>query len=190
MLAVFGILVGLMAGSVGDVLVKSREVRTREDVEAIGRAIADFYQDNGFFPRTEDVIGGRPGNALLGVLASDAPLPEVTDSSSLWVETSGDLLTAHLTRNLRGYRGKDLASPLGWSGPYLAADPAEDGWGFAYVVNVFYLDPRDVIQELDGTPLGAVYVLSAGPNGILETPYYQPRDNATVYGDDIGYRLQ
>lgn len=190
MLAVVGVLVGLMAGSAGDILVKSREVRTREDVETIGRAIADFYQDNGFFPRTEDVIGGRPGNSLLGVLASDAPLPEVTGSSSLWVETSGDLLAAHLTRNLRGYRGKTEAGPLGWSGPYLTSEPTEDGWGFAYVVNVFYLDPRDIVQELDGTPLGAVYVLSAGPNGILETPYYQPRDNATVYGDDIGYRLQ
>ncbi len=190
LLAVVSVLVGLMAGSVGDLLVKSREIRTREDVEEIGRAIADFYRDNGFFPHTEDVVNGRPGTRELGVLASDAPLPDVTDASSLWVETSADALTAHLTRNLRGYRSKDPLGRTGWTGPYLNREPGEDGWGSAYVVNVFYLDPRDTLQEIDGTPLGAVYVLSAGPNGVVETPFYQPRDNATVYGDDIGYRLQ
>lgn len=190
MLAVVGMLVGLMAGSVGDLLGTSREVRTRDDVEKIGRAIVDFYRDNGFFPHTEDTVGGRPGSRELGVLASDAPMPEATGSAALWLDTSGDLMGSHLTRNVPGYRNRNQLERVGWAGPYLGQEPGEDGWGYAYLVNVFYLDPRDVLQEVDGTPLGAVYVLSAGPNGIIETPFYQPRDNATTYGDDIGYRLQ
>jgi len=46
------------------------------------------------------------------------------------------------------------------------------------------------VQDSNGTRLGAVFVLSAGPNGVIETPFYQARDNARLYGDDIGYRLQ
>lgn len=190
LLAVVGVLVGLMASSVGDVLEQSRLLRTRDDVQQIGRAIVAFYQGNGFFPRTQDVVGDRPGSELLGGLVSDAPLPDATPSASDWTSSRLDLMSAHLTRNGRGYRAKDPLGRFGWAGPYLSADVHRDAWGYAYLVNVFYLDPRDVLLDLDGTPLGAVYVLSAGPNGILETPFYQPRDNATVYGDDIGYRLQ
>lgn len=189
LLAVVGVLVGLVAGSVGDVLVESRLLRTRDDVKKIGNAIATFYGDNGFFPRTEDVIAGRPGTAELGSLISEAPPPDVTDSSRLWTDSRVGRLSAHLTRNLLDYRVRDPLARNGWAGPYLP-EVTEDGWGNAYMVNVFYLDPRDILQAPDGTPLGAVYALSAGANGVIETPFFQPRDNATIYGDDIGYRLQ
>lgn len=190
LLAVVGLLVGLMAGSAGEALQQARSLRTRDDVEQIGRAIAGFYADNGFFPRTEDARDGRSGDRLLGALVSTAPLPATTASTGLWSESRIDLLSAHLTRNVPGYRVRDPLFHTGWAGPYLTSEVEDDAWGFAYMVNVFYLDPRDTLQDLDGTPLGAVYVLSAGPNGTIETPYYQPRDNATVYGDDIGFRLQ
>ena len=190
LLAVVGLLVSLMAGSAGDALQHARTLRTREDVQQIGKAIASFYADNGFFPRTDDVRDGRSGTRLLGSLVSTAPLPDTTPSTGLWTESRFDLLSAHLTRNIPGYRVRDPLARLGWAGPYLTSEVEGDAWGLAYVVNVFYLDPRDILLDLDGTPLGAVYVLSAGPNGILETPYYQPRDNATIYGDDIGFRLQ
>ena len=190
LLAVIGMLFGLMAGSAGDLLQQSRTLRARDDVEQIGRAIVGFYGDTGFFPRTEDTVAGRPGTLEVGSLYSGAALPEVTDSAALWERSRIDLMSAHLTRNLRGYHNRDPLTRRGWAGPYVPAGIGADPWGHAYVVNVFYLDPSDVIVDIDGTSLGAVYSLSAGPNGVLETPFYQPRDNAVIYGDDIGYRLQ
>lgn len=185
-----GLLVGLFASSAGDLLHDSRVIRAREDVEEIGAAIAEFYADNDFFPRTEDVVNGRPGKQVVGVLIGDAPLAGSTEAGVWWVRSRLDLLGAHLATNVRGYSGRDPAGRRGWNGPYLNAALREDPWGHAYMANVFYLDPRPVVQEIDGTPLGAVFVLCAGPNGIIETPFYQPRGNAAVYGDDIGFRLQ
>jgi len=190
LIAVVGLLASLFAGAAQGLLEQSRTIRSRQDVERIGHAIADFYSDNGFFPRTEDTREGRPGDVKLGTLISDAPLAQTTSSSAWWAASRSDLMSSHLTRNDRRYRASSPIGPGGWKGPYLPTVVKEDAWGHAYMVNVFYLDPRDIVQELDGTRLGAVYVLSAGPNGIVETPYYQPRDAAQLYGDDIGFRVQ
>lgn len=190
LLAVIGLLVGLVSTTTGDMLQRSRMLSARDQVEAIGRAVAAFYADNGFFPRTEDTVDGRPGDTLLGALASEASIPDTSEAASPWTQSRLDLMTAHLLRNERGYQGRITSGGLGWAGPYLSSVPGEDPWGYAYLVNVFHLDPRNIVQEPDGTPLGAVWVLSAGPNGVIETPFYQPRDSAQLYGDDIAFRLQ
>jgi prepilin-type N-terminal cleavage/methylation domain-containing protein len=190
LIAVVGLLAGLVSSSAGDMLQQSRLMRTREDVGQIAQGVTAFYADNGFFPKTADTVDGRPGSDMLGTLISDAAPPQTTDSSSLWIESRTDVLSAHLMRNDRAYDSRDRMGQLGWAGPYVTGDLAEDAWGHAYMVNVFYLDARNVVVELDGTPLGAVWALSAGPNGVIETPYYQPRDQAAVYGDDVAFRLQ
>jgi type II secretory pathway pseudopilin PulG len=190
LLAVIGLLVGLMTTAAGDLLGQSKTIRVQEDVEHIGRAVGEFYADNGFFPRTADTDAGRPGAMEIGSLISDAPLPGTTSSTGLWAESSVSSMTVHLVRNEVGYRVRDPLQPHGWNGPYLSSAVQDDSWGHAYMMNTFWLDPRDIGQDADGTKLGAVWVISAGPNGIIETPFYQARDNARLYGDDIGYRLQ
>jgi type II secretory pathway pseudopilin PulG len=190
LLTVLGLVAGLMTGSVSDLLEQSRRLRTQEDVEHIGQAVVDFYADSGFFPRTGDTVDGRPGDDELGALISDAPMPETTTSSALWAQTRVDSMAAHLVRNGVQYAVRDAVTGMGWKGPYLSAAIQDDSWGHAYVVNVFWLDARDIVQDASGARLGAVWVLSAGPNGVIETPYYQPRDAAQLYGDDIGFRLQ
>lgn len=190
LLAVIGLLVGLVSSTTGDLLQQSRMLRARDEVEQIGRAVTAFYADNGFFPRTQDTVDGRPGSTLLGALVSDAPLPDTSEAAEPWTGSRFDLVTAHLVRNERGYAGRVASGGRGWAGPYVSAVPGSDPWGYAYLVNVFYLDPRNIVQEVDGTSLGAVWVLSAGPNGVIETPFYQPRDRAQLYGDDIAFRLQ
>lgn len=190
LIAVIGLLAGLVTSSAGEMLQKSKVLRSQDEVEEIGRAIAGFYADNGFFPRTADTSAGRPGGELLGTLVGEAALPETTSASESWIGSRADLLASHLTANDRGYRPRSTLGALGWSGPYLGAGIGRDPWGHAYLVNVYYLDARSVVQEPDGTPLGAVFALSAGPNGVIETPYFQPREAAAVYGDDIAFRLQ
>ena len=68
----------------------------------------------------------------------------------------------------------NAASP-GWKGPYMTEDSA-DPWGNAYVVNS---------ADFEGSPDG-VWVISAGPNGIIETG----AGEKTIANDDIGVLIK
>ncbi len=56
-----------------------------------------------------------------------------------------------------------------------------DPWGNYYIV----YPPAP-----DSHAATARWVISAGPNGILETPLRQPLTSATILGDDVGIRLE
>ena len=62
--------------------------------------------------------------------------------------------------------------PAGRKGPPYDFEIPADPWRNAYVVNI-------------GAP-GTVWVVSAGPNGILETPF----ETGELQGDDIGSRVR
>ncbi len=190
MLAVLSVLAGLTVGMVGNVVEDGQVIRAREEVGQIGRAVTSFYADTGQFPQTLDGSQSTLSAQLIGLLASSAAMPDVTDGTALWVQARADRMDAHLAANYRGYTPRSELLSHGWNGPYLAPELGDDPWGRAYLINVFYRDARDALVEADGTPLGAVYAISAGPNGVIETPYYQRRDSATIFGDDIGFRLQ
>lgn len=85
-----------------------------------------------------------------------------------------------------------LPTNSGWSEVRMVGLPAAaldftlspDPWGNHYVV---YPSPRQ-----SGTRSAAamsLWVLSAGPNGIVDTPFQQIPDRATLLSDDIGVRL-
>lgn len=183
LLAVLSVLGAIVAAAASDVLERSRQVRAREDVEQVGSAITDFYTDLGRFPR---IAAGEE----LGVLASDAALPEATAAAVEWTSSRTDSMLAHLLTNERGYTPLQVGGSRGWQGPYLSHPLGADPWGNAYLVNVFHLDPHAAVLDADGNALGAVFVLSAGPNGLLETPFFQPREVARTFGDDVAARLQ
>jgi hypothetical protein len=44
--------------------------------------------------------------------------------------------------------------------------------------------------EAAGGRESAVFVISAGPNGIIETPFTQLLASASLGGDDIGQRIR
>jgi hypothetical protein len=58
----------------------------------------------------------------------------------------------------------------------LSADP----WGNCYVVN---------LAAVAASEPAALWVLSAGPNGVIETPFLAPPDQPLV-GDDVGARIR
>jgi len=88
----------------------------------------------------------------------------LTALAVFWTVSGGITLTAGIIGLLLlGTPGYNVASaqPHRWRGPYmegLSADP----WGFRYAVNV------GLFGGDDGQ---AVFVLSAGPNGLVETPF-------------------
>lgn len=64
--------------------------------------------------------------------------------------------------------------------PLERGDATPDPWGNAYVVN---LGAR-------GGGGAAIWILSAGPNGIIDTPFLQPANSAVAHGDDCAVRIR
>ena len=100
-----------------------------------------------------------------------------------WIEAARDLLDDHVISNRSGYRfrsGGEYGG--GWNGPYLNKTITGDPWGRQYLVNVAWLANRGGRR--------AVFVVSAGHNGVIETPYEQSILDARAFGDDIVVRIQ
>lgn len=147
---------------------------------------------------------------VVGVLVSDGDMPDGGSEVARWREAvdghAVDTLTNHLVQNSPGedsdarYRTPaDLfvgpqathfafSSQQGgnaryaWRGPYLSAPVRSDPWGNRYAVNVEFLD---AVSDSDGTEFAAftedVFVLSAGPDEQIDTPY---EIDGVVPGDD------
>ena len=63
-----------------------------------------------------------------------------------------------------------------------------DPWGNRYLVNIGALQASEADEA--STEPRALWVLSAGPNGLIETVYAAPALSAVVSGDDIGARIE
>jgi type II secretory pathway pseudopilin PulG len=107
-----------------------------------------------------------------------------------WQEASRGSLDDHLTTNRRGYRYRRSGEHGGWAGPYVNADIKGDPWGNQYLINTQFLDGGTGAADGPGRVRRAVFVVSAGANGSIETPYEQPVTEARAFGDDIVLRLQ
>jgi hypothetical protein len=85
------------------------------------------------------------------------------------------MLDDHLMTNTAGHapRVGARAFRTGWNGPYVGASIDPDPWGRRYAVNI---GPQTGSGQ-------AVIVLSAGKNGVVETPFTSPYPNPG--GDDI-----
>ena len=76
------------------------------------------------------------------------------------------------------------------TGPYLSSTIGSDAWNNRYAVNVGLIDTTQGTQTPAGVTKSAVWVISAGANGQIETTYAQSITTAVAGGDDIGVRIQ
>ena len=107
-----------------------------------------------------------------------------------WREVRAQTLDDHLMHNRVGYRFRKPGEYGGWNGPYLSATIPGDPWGNRYLVNTQFLDGGTTAADSSGRVRRAVFVVSAGGNGVIETPFEQPVVDARAFGDDIVIRLQ
>jgi hypothetical protein len=107
-----------------------------------------------------------------------------------WREARADALDDHLRTNRRGYRYRRPGEYGGWNGPYVSAQIPGDPWGKRYLINSQFLDGLASAADANGNPRKAVFVVSAGADGIIDTPFEQPIVDARAYGDDIVVRIQ
>jgi prepilin-type N-terminal cleavage/methylation domain-containing protein len=190
-LAVIVTLALILTPSIINFINDSRVARARTDTQTLSAAIIQFYRDNGFFPQWSTASGGGPGVTAnkVDLLVSPGNTPTVA-TASLWTTGSVDQLSDQLASNAPAYTMRTATSTFGWNGPYVSSAIGSDPWNNRYEVNIGVIDTTQGTQTAAGATKNAVWVLSAGPNGIIDTPYTQAITLATIGGDDIGLRLQ
>lgn len=190
-LAVIVTLALIITPSITSFVNDARQARAQSDCQTFASAIVNFYRDNGFFPSWKLAQNGGPGTAQnrLQLLISPGNIP-AEDQPSLWSTGIAGQLADQLLTDTPGYSVRTASSANGWNGPYLASVIRADPWGNRYVVNIELIDTSATATTRTGGIKAAVWVLSAGANGILETPFSQSILTAMLVGDDIGTRLQ
>jgi type II secretory pathway pseudopilin PulG len=190
-LAVIVTLALVLTPSIINFINDSRVARTRSDTQTLSAAVIQFYRDNGFFPQWAVATAGGPGPPASSVdlLVSPGNVPTAAVASS-WTTGSTDLLSDQLVANAPGFTARTATSTFGWNGPYLSSAIGADPWNNRYMVNVGLLDGTQGTQAAGGGLKSAVWMISAGSNGAIETTYSQPITIAVVGGDDIAIRIQ
>lgn len=166
MLSVLTLLTSVLAPSIGDYVSDARLIKARSDMQMISVAVARFAFD-------VTMEASKPDSwTRFDVLVGAGEIPASnTDETVAWISdpSSGRAaeLDAHLVTNAAGHsrRANGFGGGMfsrGWSGPYLSGGVGPDPWGYRYAVSVRHL--------ADGSGANAI-VLSAGPNGRVETAY-------------------
>jgi len=174
-LTTLSILGAVAAPVVGEYVNDARMIRAQQDTRVVAAAVSRM---------TADVMGHETrdgGWATFNLLVGPGAIPEVASGAGQeWAASVGALQAAPLEDQLMlngpGYptNTRTQTNPIrGWHGPYLEAGVGADPWGHRYAVNVKFLNSGSF----------DTFVVSAGPNGIIETPYQA--DGTIARGVDI-----
>jgi len=191
-LAVIVTLALVLTPSVANSINEARTARARNDCQTIASGMYQFYRDTGFFPVWKVAQNGGAGTQAnrLQVLVSQGNVPD-EDVASPWTTGVAGSLSDQLVTNAPGYALRTPTEQFGWNGPYFSSQLLADPWGNRYAVNVALVDLSPGAATASGQAKMAVWVLSAGQNGIIETPFAQSiLTSVRPGGDDIGTRLQ
>jgi prepilin-type N-terminal cleavage/methylation domain-containing protein len=189
-LAIIAVIAAFLTPMLFDYLKESKGSRAKADVRNIAAAIANFNRDLQVWP----VYSGDSTiatNATILILKTNEgnAAPGDGDYAAWNAEVSNQY--DHLDKALGEGKlaGGVLYSavvkkPGEWKGPYMT-DFKADPWGNKYYVSTKGLHPGSTY---------AAFVLSAGPNGTIETALQQNiAGGATAFvvgGDDIVYRIK
>ncbi len=186
-IAVIAILAAIMTPSIIKNIDDSKIARTKNDVQVLGATLADFYKDTGRWPADNDPSAG--GSNYLYVLESSGGNSPGTSGTGAdewisWAAARRDTFENQLILNdpKGGGNAYTTTGEFRWKGPYLT-EVKTDPWGNKYYCNVIGL--------WNGGAYEATFVLSAGPDGTINTDAGQLISASPVLGgDDIGFRIK
>ena len=179
--AVIAILAAILTPYITKYIDDSRVAKARNETQVIGAAMASFYKDLGRWPYANNAAA-NPTTNFTGVYTGPATTPAPTAAFFVgtgWLASWNNLDT-HLTARNHNYPAN---GDVKWNGPYSAPLPV-DPWGHPYVVNADkFVQPPPAA----GAQLIPVWVMSAGPNGLIDTNIAAGTNTPTL--DDIGFRI-
>ena len=172
--AVIAILAAVLTPYITKYIDDSKIAKAKNECQVIAASVANLYKDTGRWPTAL----AAPRGIFLGWTSVAAPAGMLT---GLWATApnTGNL-AAHLVTN-----GPPANYPatgdLMWRGPYATVLPA-DPWGNPYLV---YVPAAGAVA-----PPPAIWILSAGPNGIINTAANAQAIVSSLANDDIGIRIR
>ena len=178
-LAIIAVLAAVLTPIVGNYTEQARIARAQAETRAITDAIRLFHRDNGNFPiydnatdATNDAYAARFIRSGTGNTPTDGSIGLYWPSTS--VATTS--LESYLNNNYPGVPLFSKVGKLGFNGPYISGIDA-DPWGNRYYLTAITLSRQSNVFA---------FVISAGPNGALETSTVQLNTGVfTISGDDI-----
>jgi type II secretory pathway pseudopilin PulG len=158
--------------------------------------LPDLLASQGSAPDVEDAPTSESGPTLLaapgqrGISLTVDARAAMRAERQRWRDTPAGSLDDHLMNNRRGYRVRRSGEYGGWNGPYVSAEIRGDPWGRQFLINSRWLDGGSSAADAQGRLRRAVFVVSAGADGIIDTPFEQSIVDARAFGDDIVIRIQ
>jgi type IV pilus assembly protein PilE len=180
-LGVIAILAAVITPVVGNYIDQARLTRSSQEAQMIADAVLNFNKNTGKWPVFQSGASVTVTTATYNVLVGPGNTPACSGCTATWLSTNSGDLSAILERNTPSY---PTTGKFAWRGPYLT-NVGSDAWGNKYYVN----GPGMAFGQTK-----AVFVLSAGPNGTIETTFSQNIGSGssavTVGGDDIVARIR
>ena len=168
--AIIAILAGILVPMIFKQIDESKISRAQADCKSISSAIVVFRKDVGKWPNYT-----APATAGITLLrGSEGAMPDLAAAG--YDQTTVNNIENHL------YSDDNAAYGTLWKGPYIAKI-GQDPWGNAYIIDAKSFFVVDAAGKEVATP---VWVLSAGPDGKIDTP--APAES--LAGDDIGIRIK
>lgn len=175
-IAVVALLAAIMTPLIAKNIDDSKLARAANETEVISAALGSFYKDVGRWPTRNAAGAFNSANILVsGTTATTAIASGTSNGWDSNTATAGiDFINDHLLTNAIGY---PTTGPAAWDGPYLDTVPL-DPWGSPYLVNT------QATFGAAGTNGAKGIVISAGPDGIVQTPLVTAQ-TTVPQGDDI-----
>jgi general secretion pathway protein G len=172
--AIIAILAGILVPMIFNQIDEARIARAQGDSKSISTAIMMFRKDTAKWPyMAADDCSGTYTTIQGGGTQAEAPDPAGDWDLSNAIDLS---VMLNLPANTACYQNKTAMNYL--------PSPTLDPWGHQYVINAENFATTD-----------PVWVISAGPNGCIDTKFKSQKLNDTpcaagVKADDIGIRIK
>ncbi|MBA4372835.1 MAG: hypothetical protein C0402_08210 [Thermodesulfovibrio sp.] len=159
---IIAVLAGILVPIIFKEIDEAKITRANADVKSISTAIMVLKKDTGSWPVSAGCV------PTVTLLNGSGAIP-VFSIAANWDQSSFNSFSNYISTDDNG------CWPGAWKGPYMASVNA-DPWGNAYLSNASEF-------LTDGA---AVWILSAGPDGTVDTG----RGANALSGDDIGMRIK
>lgn len=180
-IACVALLAGILAPLVFKNIEDARNAKAKSDIKSFATAMTQFYADVGEWPTRDD--NGTPSALYVLYSTEDGTTQQVPPGAYMpGNEDQSDPIADHLINNNQNY--PDWNGSTGWNGAYEEADTL-DPWGNSYLIYVLGFWYYTVEPDTDFTE---VWILSAGPDGIMQT--YASDSSIDPTSDDIGIRVK
>lgn len=162
--AILAILAGILVPMIFSQIDEARIARAESDAKSISSALLTFRKDTGVWPN----LSGAACTAATTLLYGTGTEPRSLAAAGFNLTSKIKFMDV-LMRDSQECYDTDM-----YKGPYLPQVEA-DPWG-----NHYFLAANNFSNS------NPVFILSAGPNGTVDTPSF----STSLMGDDIGLRIK